>query len=642
MKLILEETFDVENVVEINESTNQKTYVIKGTFSTPGVKNRNGRIYGKKLWEDNVSKYQNEIKAHTVNTLMEKEHPARTAVNPWDAVAQIRKLEMRENLVYGEAELLNIPETATMRALIDKGIKIGVSSRGVGKMKGDIVEQFNLITYDIVSTPSDYNANLEGFNEAMILEGVDIEINEKGQYICTPESGCGIQVVESTPKSVDKTVKKIAKKYNSTASKSHLGMKDKAMTYYFDYEEDVLNFYKELDKLGYNVEQLGANEFVTVFNESTPKSVDKTVKKIAKKYNSTASKSHLGMKDKAMTYYFDYEEDVLNFYKELDKLGYNVEQLGANEFVTVFNESKKATQTEDTEPLTEEDSQAVKDFFIASTALSGELKRTDKAVFQEFQKHENAIDKLLTKSKLYEDSLTDSTSDLLKTLNNFANKADIETQKQADILLHKKFDAYMGEAKKLDEMNFKAFDKIYNTWYDSTRALSSALKNIDKKAAKQFDSAWGDLEEIILTMDDDLMPESKQINEYTKSSGYEDTDNKINVLLKVLQPDSHLARGISKSLGKGYLKDFKEMGKHMQEIVGIWNEIDMEIDMGESYSSDLTQAEMLLGTMSDSMIQYEGVMKTYNPKGTSKFKKESQKAYDTATDLYETEWGKDY
>jgi len=207
MQLILEETFDVENVVELNEATAEKTYVIKGTFSTPDKKNRNGRIYAKKLWESNVAKYQGEIKNKTQNTLMEKEHPPRTAVDPWQAVAQIRMLEMRDGVVYGEAELLNIPETATIRALIDKGIKIGVSSRGVGRMKGDIVEEFNLITYDIVSTPSDYNANLEGFNESMILEGVEIESNGKGGWICTP-AGCTLEEAKDITKDVQKRLKK--------------------------------------------------------------------------------------------------------------------------------------------------------------------------------------------------------------------------------------------------------------------------------------------------------------------------------------------------------------------------------------------------------------------------------------------------
>jgi len=192
MKLIIEENFDLDNLVELNESSGEKIYVLKGTFSTPDVKNRNGRIYSKSLWEENVERYQKEIQNKTVNTLCEKEHPPRTSVDPWSAVAQIRKLEMRNGVVYGEAELLNIPETLVMRSLIDRGIKIGVSSRGTGVMKGDIVEKFNLVTYDIVSAPSDYNANLQGFNESMILEGYDfIESNKKGQYICTPE-GCNI------------------------------------------------------------------------------------------------------------------------------------------------------------------------------------------------------------------------------------------------------------------------------------------------------------------------------------------------------------------------------------------------------------------------------------------------------------------
>jgi len=190
MKLMLDDNFELENIIELNESTNEKVYVIKGTFSTPGVKNRNGRIYPLSLWEDNVEQYQYELVNKTVNTLMEKEHPPRTNVDPWSAVAQIRLLEMRDGLVYGEAELLNIPETLVMRSLIDKGVKIGVSTRGVGKLgKDNLVEEYKLITVDIVSTPSDYNANLKGFNESMLLESFNFESDNKGGWICTPE-GC--------------------------------------------------------------------------------------------------------------------------------------------------------------------------------------------------------------------------------------------------------------------------------------------------------------------------------------------------------------------------------------------------------------------------------------------------------------------
>lgn len=206
MKLIVEDSLDIETVVELNEATGEKTYVIKGTFSTPELKNRNGRIYPKKIWEDNVARYQEEIKNQTVNTLMEKEHPPRTEVDPEKAVARIRKLEMRENRVYGEAVIFNKPETLDIREKIDRGEKIGVSSRGVGRLNGDIVEEFTLITYDIVRDPSDWNAYLNGFNESMILESVEIESDGHGGWICTP-AGCTLVESKDISKEVEKRLK---------------------------------------------------------------------------------------------------------------------------------------------------------------------------------------------------------------------------------------------------------------------------------------------------------------------------------------------------------------------------------------------------------------------------------------------------
>ena len=189
---------DVKGHVEINESTNQKNYVISGVFSTPDKKNKNGRIYSSAIWQENVIRYQKEIENNTNNTLMELEHPPRTTVNPWEAVAKIRKLEMKDGYVYGEAVILNNNDKKTnqLKALIDAGVKIGVSTRGTGKMKGDIVEAYNLITVDIVANPSNYESNLEGFNESFILENVNIEPDGKGGWICT-EEGCKINETDT-------------------------------------------------------------------------------------------------------------------------------------------------------------------------------------------------------------------------------------------------------------------------------------------------------------------------------------------------------------------------------------------------------------------------------------------------------------
>lgn len=188
-KYLIDEALIVESVIEeeINEATGkkEKNYYIEGIFSTPGQKNRNGRIYPLSLWEKEVAKYQEEIKNNSINTLGEWEHPSRTSVDPIHAVIKIVELKIDNGLVKGKAKILNdnSEKTNKLKALIDEGMKIGVSSRGTGTVKGDIVENFSLTTYDAVSSPSDYNANLQGLCESLessvILENNIDEANNK-------------------------------------------------------------------------------------------------------------------------------------------------------------------------------------------------------------------------------------------------------------------------------------------------------------------------------------------------------------------------------------------------------------------------------------------------------------------------------
>ncbi len=175
MKLIYEHSeVHGEVVEELNESTGKssKTYYLTGTFSTIGEKNRNGRIYPKHIWETEVSKYQNEISGNSINTLMEWEHPERSFVDPLSAVSKIVSLTIEGNKVIGKAKLLNNEKANQLKNLIDEGISIGVSSRGVGSVgKNGMVETFKLITYDCVAQPSDFNANTTGITES-IQDGI--------------------------------------------------------------------------------------------------------------------------------------------------------------------------------------------------------------------------------------------------------------------------------------------------------------------------------------------------------------------------------------------------------------------------------------------------------------------------------------
>lgn len=189
---------NIESEEILNEATGQKekTYKLKGIFSTIGVKNRNGRVYSRELWEREVKAYQNELESGSINTLMEFEHPPRTEVDMMQAVAKMNKLYIKGNYVMGEAVILNNEKSKQLKCLIDNGVKISVSSRGVGTVENGVVTDFKLITYDIVPNPSDFNATMNGICESHengvhelyqlnegILQGKTFGIDKSGNIV---------------------------------------------------------------------------------------------------------------------------------------------------------------------------------------------------------------------------------------------------------------------------------------------------------------------------------------------------------------------------------------------------------------------------------------------------------------------------
>jgi len=194
MKLITEKAIVLNGYSEeeLNEATGitEKNYYISGIFSTPEAKNRNGRVYSRHIWEREVEKYQLEIQNVSKNTLCEYNHPPRTNVDEMKAVARIVELKMDSTgNVIGKAKILNDNTELTnkLKGLIKEGIKIGVSSRGVGKVSATgIVEDYKLITYDVVPDPSDYNAMLNGVVEGYTFEN-GVMLDKEFQI---DESGC--------------------------------------------------------------------------------------------------------------------------------------------------------------------------------------------------------------------------------------------------------------------------------------------------------------------------------------------------------------------------------------------------------------------------------------------------------------------
>lgn len=196
---------------ELNEATGKtsKKYKIKGVFSTIGERNRNGRIYPRELWETEVTKYQNNFDSGSINTLMEWEHPARTNVDPMEAVAKITALNVKDKYVMGEAVLLDNTKANQLKSLIDNGVKISVSSRGVGSVKNGVVENFKLVTYDIVAAPSDYNATMNGVLESFqlnegVIEDMEFKVDENDNIvkICESNGVCHMFTVEEKQKAI--------------------------------------------------------------------------------------------------------------------------------------------------------------------------------------------------------------------------------------------------------------------------------------------------------------------------------------------------------------------------------------------------------------------------------------------------------
>jgi hypothetical protein len=153
-------------------------------------KNKNGRIYNLNEMVTEVNRYTTEMIKEN-RSLGELNHPASVEVNPERACHMITELRQEGNMFFGKSKILSTPMGQLVRALIMDNVKLGISSRALGKLmpQGDAhaVQGFHLICADIVHDPSVSTAFVNGIMEAKnwILEtdGTIIEaydIFEKG------------------------------------------------------------------------------------------------------------------------------------------------------------------------------------------------------------------------------------------------------------------------------------------------------------------------------------------------------------------------------------------------------------------------------------------------------------------------------
>jgi len=169
MKLITEMNQDVKFLTEKKEDGSKSVY-IEGIFMQAEKANRNGRMYGRGIMEREVQKYQELI--NEKRSLGELGHPPNPSINLNQVSHMITGLKFEGNDVFGRAKILDTPMGKIAKNFIEEGVRLGVSSRGLGSVKlnkegvNEVQDDFHLATVDIVADPSAPDAFVQGIMES--------------------------------------------------------------------------------------------------------------------------------------------------------------------------------------------------------------------------------------------------------------------------------------------------------------------------------------------------------------------------------------------------------------------------------------------------------------------------------------------
>jgi len=168
MKLITESIEDIQILTE--DKDGKKHLYIEGVFLQSEIKNRNGRVYPFSVLEKEVNRY-NEEYVKPGRALGELGHPDGPTVNLDRVSHKITSLRAEGNNFIGKARVLDTPMGTIAKNLLGEGVKLGVSSRGMGSLKEEngvkyVGEDFMLATAaDIVADPSAPDAFVNGIME---------------------------------------------------------------------------------------------------------------------------------------------------------------------------------------------------------------------------------------------------------------------------------------------------------------------------------------------------------------------------------------------------------------------------------------------------------------------------------------------
>jgi hypothetical protein len=169
---------------------NNGKVIVSGVLQRAEAKNQNGRVYPREILVREVKKYQdNQIKEN--RALGELDHPDSSVINLRNVSHNVLEVKWNGNDLVGKVEILPTPSGNILKELLGAGIRLGISSRGLGSVKEinestvEVQDDFELIGWDFVSNPSTHGAFMypagggEVVGEGLIKEGVDKKSSKK-------------------------------------------------------------------------------------------------------------------------------------------------------------------------------------------------------------------------------------------------------------------------------------------------------------------------------------------------------------------------------------------------------------------------------------------------------------------------------
>jgi hypothetical protein len=151
--------------LDLRESTEKGLTKFRGKFQQAEEVNKNKRMYPYGVLDENVKRLKDVLGARGL--MGELDHPQDSIIHMANASHVVTKLWWEGNVLMGEGEILSTPAGKVLKALINDGVRVGISSRGVGSGRTDengilvIGESYRLITFDAVADPSTFEAYQE-------------------------------------------------------------------------------------------------------------------------------------------------------------------------------------------------------------------------------------------------------------------------------------------------------------------------------------------------------------------------------------------------------------------------------------------------------------------------------------------------